>query len=74
MARKHLIKSCFYKEKGVQELYGDTGIKRKLLQMKIYEKSMLIKRLNDLKKEIEELEKEIIDSEIWQVKKEILSN
>lgn len=55
-------------------MYGDTGIKRKLLQMKIYEKSMLIKRLNDLKKEIEELEKEIIDSEIWQVKKEILSN
>lgn len=55
-------------------MHGNTGIKRKLLQMKIYEKSMLIKRLNDLKKEIDELEKEIIDSEIWQVKKEIFGD
>lgn len=45
------------------KLYGDTGIKRKLLQMKILEKSMLKKRISDLKKEIEELEKEILVNE-----------
>lgn len=47
----------------MQELYGDTGIKRKLLKMKILEKSMLKKRISDLKKEIEELEKEILVNE-----------
>ena len=40
-------------------MYGNTDKKCKLIQMKILEKSMLQKRINDLKKEIEELEKEI---------------
>lgn len=74
MARKHLIKSCFYQEKGVLDLYGETGIKRKLLKMKIFEKSMMQKRINDLQKEIEELEKEIFVSENWQAKKEIFGD
>lgn len=47
-------------------MYGNTDIKRKLIQMKIFEKSMLQKRINDLQKEIDELEKEIL--------KEILVN
>ena len=63
MARKYIIKSCFYQEKGVRRLYGNTDIKSKLIQMKIFEKSMLQKRISDLKKEIEELEKEILVNE-----------
>lgn len=55
-------------------MYGDTDKKCKLIQMKIFEKSMMQKRLNDLQKEIEELEKEIFVSENWQAKKEILIN
>lgn len=58
----------------MQKLYGDTDIKRKLIQMKIFEKSMLQKRLNDLQKEIDELEKEIFVETNWQAKKEILIN
>ncbi|WP_171299816.1 hypothetical protein [Enterococcus cecorum] len=42
---------------------GNTDIKRKLLKMKILEKSMLKKRISDLNKEIDELEKEILVNE-----------
>ena len=56
---KRFLKSKFYQEKGGLDLYGDIDKKCKLLKMKNLKKSMLEKRINDLKNEIEELEKEI---------------